>query len=215
MTAQFSDNVRYLDRDLALSGVKGSELFEPKRHGLEPQMQSTACWRGFVCTYAVSDGGLFLEELRIGLSPPEEQEVQAGRGKPLFGQTPRYVDAWDEHIVYERLHAPVAFSGGLLVAADFIRELYVHMGFHPAWKYREVHELLFEKGRLVEARDCSQAMHGVRERLRESLSGRAGRPARVKSSSGSRRPFVWTTTEARGRGRPRRSPVRSAVDSGP
>ncbi|WP_164008593.1 hypothetical protein [Pyxidicoccus trucidator] len=178
MTAQLSDNVRYLDRDFALSGVKGSGLFEPTRHGLEPQMQSTACRRGFVCIYAVSDGGLFLEELRLGLSPPEEQEVQAGRGKPLFGQAPRYVDTWDEHVVYERLHAPVAFSGGLLVASDFVRELYVHMGFHPAWKYREVHELLFEKGRLVEARDCSQTMHRVRERLREQPLGPGGSASR-------------------------------------
>ncbi len=125
-------------------------------------MISTACWRGFICTYGVSDGALFLEELRVGLSAEDKEATKAGGGRPLFGKVPGYTFGT---AVYESLHSPVPFSGGLLIADGFIRELYVHMGFHPAWKFTEVHELLFEEGRLAEARDCSEAMARVRERL--------------------------------------------------
>jgi hypothetical protein len=166
MTAQISDSVLYRDRRFSLSGVKGSGLFEPQAHGLMPMGFSTACWRGFVCTYAVADGALTLEELQLGMGAEEVEDVKAGRGPELFGQRPKYVaKAFVGPVVYSGLRGPVPFSGGLLLAEGFIRELYVHMGFHPAWKYREVHELIFEKGRLVEEMDCSQMMAQVRERL--------------------------------------------------
>jgi hypothetical protein len=67
------------------------------------------------------------------------------------------------------LREPVRFSGGLLLGDDFLRDLYVHMGFHPAWKFREVHELVFEKGRVVRESDRSAEMAEFREAL-------AGRP---------------------------------------
>lgn len=168
MTAQLSDTLRYRNHDFSLAGVKGSGLFDPRQHGLEPRMKSTDCRRGFICTYDVSEGRLFLETLCIGLDAAEEQEVMAGGGKPLFGKRPGYGDPRHDGVLYEDLHAPVPYSGGLLVADGFIRELYVHMGFHPAWKYLEVHELLFHEGRLVESFDCSEAMARVRERMSES-----------------------------------------------
>lgn len=32
------------------------------------------------------------------------------------------------------------------------------MGFHPAWKYREVHQLEFNQGRLVSEKDISSRL---------------------------------------------------------
>ncbi len=60
--------------------------------------------------------------------------------------------------VYRNCTDPVPFTGGILLADGFIQELYTHMGFHPAWKYREVHELIFDKGILTEAHDRSAKM---------------------------------------------------------
>ena len=74
--------------------------------------------------------------------------------------------------VYEDLALPVSFTGGLLLGADFIEEMYVHMGFHPAYKYRRVVELSFAEGRLAEARDVSEAM----ARFREDIEGRPMQP---------------------------------------
>lgn len=39
------------------------------------------------------------------------------------------------------------------------------MGFHPAWKYEEVHELIFHKGKLKEKKDLSNIMAHVRDEL--------------------------------------------------
>ena len=61
MTAQASDQVRHRNQLFALSGVNGSGLFNPSSHGLQPNAgANSSCWRGFVCDYGVSDGGLFL-----------------------------------------------------------------------------------------------------------------------------------------------------------
>ena len=54
---------------------------------------------------------------------------------------------------------------GLLIAADFIRDLYVHMGFHPAWKYEVVLELIFEHGRLTREFERSDEMAEIRSRF--------------------------------------------------
>lgn len=51
-----------------------------------------------------------------------------------------------QEVAYEFKDVPL--SGGLLLGEGFIQELYVHMGFHPAWKYLHVIELIFEGGQL-------------------------------------------------------------------
>ncbi|TQF11214.1 hypothetical protein FJV41_35340 [Myxococcus llanfairpwllgwyngyllgogerychwyrndrobwllllantysiliogogogochensis] len=163
MTAQISDQVLYRDQTFILTGVKGTELFVPGRHGLNPVAQSTACLRGFFCGYRVTEEGLFLQRLHVGVHPDDKPAVRDGHGTPLFGNAPRYDPTYDECAVYDPRHAPVPFTGSLLIATDFIRELAVHMGFAPAWKFREVHELTFEAGRLTSAQDHSKAMAHTRE----------------------------------------------------
>ena len=53
MTAQISDSVRFEGRTYSLVGVNGSGLFDPEALGLRAVASSTACWRGFYCTYTV------------------------------------------------------------------------------------------------------------------------------------------------------------------
>ena len=65
----------------------------------------------------------------------------------------------------------MGFTGGLLVGKGFISRLYVHMGFHPAWKYETVHESTFCGGKLSERRDLSEAMASLWDQ-------RAGKPLR-------------------------------------
>lgn len=155
MTAQINDTVCYQGHDYTLVGYDGTGLFDPLRHGLVPTGASSACWRGFLCAYTVDKEHLFLSTLGVCSGTP----LQA-----LLGTSPKAADgAWDEFDgVYEHLRAPVPYTGGLLVADGFIIELYVHMGFHPAWKYREVHELTFDRGRLVAASDLSTRVAEIR-----------------------------------------------------
>lgn len=166
MTAQISDEVRYRRRVFRLAGVSGSGLFTPREHGLEPVATSSACWRGFVCRYWVSSETLTLRQLWLGLAPEQLESAKAGQGPALFGARPRYAPSSPRGpIVYSRLTARTPFTGGLLLADRFVHGLYVHMGFPPAWKFEEVHELIFEEGRLLKEVDCSAAMARVRELL--------------------------------------------------
>jgi hypothetical protein len=67
---------------------------------------------------------------------------------------------------YRNIGKEVLFEGGMLLGAGFISELYVHMGFHPAWKFECVHELIFENGILMEAYDRSETIAAYRERMK-------------------------------------------------
>ncbi|HLY73045.1 MAG TPA: hypothetical protein VKU80_02915 [Planctomycetota bacterium] len=130
---------------------------------------SSACWRGFQCTYALVEDRLRLSTLCVGLEQKAEHRAKVGKGPELGGARPQR--ATDRSAMGEWFYKDPAieipYSGGFLLGAEFIRELYVHMGFHPAWKYRRVHELLFESGRLTKAVDRSEFMSQVRERMAE------------------------------------------------
>jgi hypothetical protein len=129
-----------------------------------------------------------LTTANIGFSEEDRAAAKRGEGPKLFGQVPRQYtvrgvspnpgtgevagdgEPWEfTDFRYEELRAVIPFSGGLLLGDDFVRGLYVHMGFHPAWKFRTVHELLFERGKLVRETDRSAVMAEFRETL-------AGRP---------------------------------------
>lgn len=162
MTAQISDFARYQDREFAIAGVRGSERFDPEAYGIEPIGKCTACWRGFVSGYLIEADQLLLDELYLCLDTPAEA---------LFGVEPVPIDDGIFDVKYEHLGHPESYTGGLLLARDFIDELYVHMGSHPAWKYREVHELIFEEGRLVSAVDRSAQLPELREEIKHTPFG--------------------------------------------
>jgi len=172
MTAQFSDTVTYRDEQYDLAGVSGEGVFDPFDHGMAPVSWCTACWNGFVCHYEVADDQLRLDGLRVCLTPllgpGERGETVAA--PPLFGKQAERVGDTFEY-VYRDLAGSVAFTGGLLLCGDFIADLYVHMGFHPAWKYRRVHELIFDAGRLTAAADRSAEMRELRESMADAPLG--------------------------------------------
>jgi hypothetical protein len=174
MTAQISDTVRYLGKDCSLAGINGTGLFDPADVGVVAYGWSSACWRGFYCGYEVAEGSLLLSQVHLGLGTDDRAAVEQGGGPKLFGRTPRRYTihghseelftgevktSWESSDYrVDGLREFIPFTGGLLVGDDFIRELYVHMGFHPAYKFREVHELIFDAGRLTEEYDRSDAM---------------------------------------------------------
>lgn len=163
MTAQINDRVFHCGRRYSLAGMNGEGLFDPSDYGLKPESCLSACWRGYHVDYEVRDSTLLLTSVTIGLSLPDKLLASRGQlpfapgvimGKPKFGLG-----------TIEGLSSSVPYTGGLLIADNFIRELYVHMGFHPAWKFQDVRELIFEHGRLLEDHDRSSAMAALRERL--------------------------------------------------
>lgn len=162
MTAQIPDH--FILDGTSYSLVDGIGLFSPLDYGLEPIMTVTSCWRGYICTYTTQEQRLVLDTLDISLRnflQPESLASDAPRLNGVPAQRKRSILAHS----YVGLALPISYSGRLLIADDFIRELYVHMGFHPAWKYRTVIELSFDGGNLTGRRDASAEMQMVRKKM--------------------------------------------------
>lgn len=163
MTAQFNDLFHYQEKDFSIAGISAGDLFSPADFGLFPIPASSACWRGFVAVYVISDSYLILDSLSVNLQ--ERQAPTIINGVAATDATVRY--RMFSHI-YKDLNHRIPYTGGLLIAYDFISELYVHMGFHPAWKYKEVFELTFENGLLVKELDRSEWAAQERRNFLES-----------------------------------------------
>ena len=196
MTAQISDSVLYRKKPRTIAGINGSGLFDPAEHGVRRLMISTACWRGYHCAYEVADESLFLIEVHLGLDETDAAAAARGEGtRTVRGDVPR---RYTEHGYCQDVHTgqvttswessdykvdgirePIPFTGGLFHGDRFIRGMYVHMGFHPAYKFRDVHELVFDAGRLI-------GEHDRPPRLPSSV--RCSRPDRCSRAVGHRRP---------------------------
>jgi len=169
MTAQIDDMFRYNGADFSVTGISRGELFDPSLLGLNPVGTCTACWRGYQAIFAVSQSHLILDTLQVNLLA--DGEGYKRQDSPLInGVTPtgpRGEYDWFNNN-YIGLNYHLEYTGGLLLAEGFIDYLYVHMGFHPAWKYTTVIELIFANGILQEEFDRSERMAEIRQKIIES-----------------------------------------------
>lgn len=177
MTAQIGDTIVHQGCEYELAGVNGDGLFDPKQVDLEVVMLSTACYDGFYCTYTIADEALLLTRLTVGFDENDQLLAENGEGPISWGRLPQRdkYEAVDMMTLKSEMHwgdwyyagfrHPIAFTGGLLIGAEFIREMYVPMGYHPAYKYRKVLELIFDEGRLVSQDDKSDEMADFRRQL--------------------------------------------------
>jgi hypothetical protein len=176
VTAQFPDYCILDNVNYVLAGSSGSPFFEPASVGLAPASVISACWRGYVCTYALTAQRLQLNTLQLILGQFSGERRQRtfvpAQGPIIHGIVPRFTvepSAFFNN-TYDNLHLDIPFTGGFLLADGFIEELYVHMGFHPAWKYTTVIEIVCEAGIVVDRRDVSQHIAEMRsERLSRTL----------------------------------------------
>jgi hypothetical protein len=168
MTAQIDDTFRYQKREYAVAGISEGELFDPSLVDLIPSGTCTACWRGYQAVFALSGSRLVLDALHVNLLKPGEG-YEREEGPLINGVKPDEsrgeYDWFNNH--YEGLEYHLEYTGGLLLADGFIKELYVHMGFHPAWKYERVVELIFDAGILMQEFDRSTQMAEIRQRFLE------------------------------------------------
>jgi hypothetical protein len=155
MTAQASDLFEFNTNEYAVAGIKGAPLFDPAGYDLQPAASNSACIRGFLCKYALRDGRLVLYELFLNAD-----ETPA----PIHGCPPMATQGFFDY-AYRKMRLPIPFTGGLLIGRDFLQDLYVRMGFAPAWKFRDVRELLFKAGKLTSARNRSLEMRRFREEM--------------------------------------------------
>ncbi|NHJ87724.1 MAG: hypothetical protein FK734_19840 [Asgard group archaeon] len=152
MTAQMADMFNYNKEQFEIIGVDGEKLFDPIDYGLNPHFTCTACWRGYLLTYTLNDNQLVLDDVLINLK--EKKKINGI--KPNDAERPFIFR-------YKKVNLPMAFTGTILVARDFIPEMYVHMGFQRAIGYKKVVEFKFTNGILDSISDLSKKMEERRK----------------------------------------------------
>ena len=170
MTAQMHDIILINEKVFSIVGVYGGELFKPQSVGITPFSVITSCWRGYVCQYKVSNDKLLLDELqvftRMESVPTQEQTFVTQKAPSIKGVSPT-----GNHPIfnnfYEGVELEIPFTGNILAGDGFIQSLYVHMGFHPAWKYQTVLELTIDHGTVLGIRDISAQMEQLRGKMTE------------------------------------------------
>lgn len=166
MTAQIHDSFLFKDQEYSIVGVNGQGLFCPMDYGLDPLGLCSACWRGFLCQYFLKNGRLYLNWLRINRSYDAQTAPVVNGVHPE--SPPEDYPIFDTY--YKNLNLEIMFSGGMLLGTGFIHELYAHMGFHPAWKFETVYELIFNKGIVEEIWDVSEKVTKIRNGMLEKSS---------------------------------------------
>lgn len=160
MTSQIPDTFLYEGEEYELVGVDGEKLITPQDYGMNPEMLHTACYRGFYCTYQLTNDGLFLTQMVIG-------KVEEGY-QPIDGIMPK-LPSQDSHseLTYQGLKLLTPFTGKLLLGQNCIGEL--SSGYEDATSYQTLLEFTLEAGKLVTMRDISAENAKNRLALFESL----------------------------------------------
>ena len=156
MTAQIMDRFVFRGEEYRLVGGEGGPLVSPQDFGMEPGFIHTACWRGFYSTYEIKDDQIFIVEMTMRESK--------GNYKAINNKMP---EVTGNQALYEEIYLPVPFTGRLLLAKDFIQELYVHMGFQEPTSFKTVLELTFKDGCLIDFQDKSKEMEQERATLKK------------------------------------------------
>ena len=153
LTGQIPDIFKYNNEEYDIVGIDGPDLFDPNSEGFQPQMTSTACWRGFHLKFRADNEGLYLDEMSI----KQEEAVEFKGRNPIQGErrfTHKYAD----------MNYKLPFTGRLLIAKGFIQSMYVHMGFQRPIAYRKVIELVIKEGDMLEVIDHSKHYRELRKK---------------------------------------------------
>jgi hypothetical protein len=136
--------------------------------GIKPTEFSTACWRGFVATYATNRGKLVLKKLYTNNGNEIKNEAPLINNKSPEISVPKglvdeYKDTWKE-FTYKNINLPIPYSGSIIITKDFIWDKYVHMGFQSPFSYEIVMQLTFKDGKLITSKNLSNIAKSIREK---------------------------------------------------
>jgi hypothetical protein len=182
MTAQINDVFLYSSdsnkcSNYALVGITGNEILEISSLGLYPVPVSTASWSGHRKYYSIIDSQLVLSGLDINLGKSQTKAAPAINGVSATHDADNLLF----NSRYEGINLLLTYSGKLLIAVGFIADLYDHMGFHPSWKFKIVHELEFVgDGHLINEIDISDENAALRQRIMLADQYRLGDDATIK-----------------------------------
>lgn len=151
MTSQRTDAFLYKGDRYSLIGITDGDLADPEQFGMQPEMISTACYRGFYCTYELTEEALVLREMTL--------REKDGNYLPIGGVEP---EKEEYQATYHNLNEVIPFTGKIRLGKDFIREFYVHMGYQKPSAFKTVLDITLGDGRVIEINDRSREMEEKR-----------------------------------------------------
>ncbi|MFW9954459.1 MAG: hypothetical protein ACFFD3_07895 [Candidatus Thorarchaeota archaeon] len=166
-----ADEFKYEGEVYFLIGRDGEGFYEPSDFGMKAYSTCTACWRGYIMYYDCVDGELLLNAMKINVNDP----------KPINGVQPEPIEDLFK-FGYQGLRLKTHFTGSIMLAKDFIPEMYVHMGFQRAIAFRKVIDLQIQDGSILVVKDFSEEMER-RRRENPSKGARPNSPSGVDVSS--------------------------------
>lgn len=167
MTAQIPDTYLFKKKKYEFIAKNRSKVFDPRDYGLKPNASSTACYRGYWCEFVIRRSKLIMEKLLLYNAE--------GYYPPFNGIEPSLVECedpfgWPEndgHVTY-KVNMVMDYSGSIVIGHGFIDKYYVHGGFQRAWAFKEVKEIVFNKGKVVEVIDHSKEVKDLRRQYDEN-----------------------------------------------
>ncbi|MHA1212165.1 MAG: hypothetical protein ACTSSH_06870 [Candidatus Heimdallarchaeota archaeon] len=157
MTAQIPDFVIFKEQNYSLVGIRGEGFFDPKNYGLNVTAASTACYRGYSLTFKCINDEIFLDEIVFNARDTNLVEINGIKPEKYTGQ----LKAFFSHL-YKNLQFKIGFTGELIIAREFIDEMYVHMGYQKPKSFRVVFRLIIEDDIIKEVKDLFGRMQEKR-----------------------------------------------------
>ena len=136
--------------------------------GIRPVEFSSACWRGFVATYAINRKKLVLKKLYTNNGNEINNKAPLINNKSPEISVPKdLIDELKEtrkDFTYKNINLIIPYTGSIIITKDFIWDRYVHMGFQSPFSYEVVIQLTFKDGNIISYKDLSDIAKSIRKK---------------------------------------------------
>ena len=169
MSGQMKDIFIYKDEEYSISAIEFPKLFlDVNKLRIEPIEFHTACWRGYIATFAVSERNqLVLHHLYTNNGNKRNSKASLINNKLPKVTIPQNLSKSFENYKeyhYNNIDFSINYSGSIIITNDFISEKYVHMGFQSPFSYEILIQLTFKDGKLIASRNLSDIAKLIREK---------------------------------------------------
>ena len=150
MSMQYTDPFVWDGKEwvfLAASNVY--RLFNPYKFKLEPIMWSTACYKGFIISFRVTDDLLYLDRLLV--------HCFDDKYPPINNVLPEKYDG--SVMEYKNINLRLSYSGNIIVGSD-LSESFKGRAFIGPHAYETTYELKFKKGKFIRTKETSGTYEG-------------------------------------------------------
>ncbi len=149
MSQQVTDPFFWEDEEWIFLGADDVyELFDPEKYGLSPTAPHTACWKGFIVQFRITNKQLYLDRLEVYCENgvyPSINGVEATAGG--LDRT------------YNNINLKLSYSGTIIVGRTMKPEFHGR-AFTGPHSYETTYELTIKDGQFIESKETSGQYFG-------------------------------------------------------